>query len=44
VFAALTAVGVTPELAVAVALAQHGAQLVAAIAPGVLVAWSRAVA
>lgn len=44
VFAALTAVGVTPELAVAVALAQHGAQLVAAVVPGVLVAWSRAVA
>jgi hypothetical protein len=33
--------GISPTLALTVALAQHATQLMAAIVPGVLVAWWR---
>ena len=41
VYVALTLAGISPTLALTVALAQHATQLLAAILPGVLVAWQR---
>jgi uncharacterized membrane protein YbhN (UPF0104 family) len=41
VYVALTLAGISPTLALTVALAQHATQLMAAIVPGVLVAWWR---
>jgi uncharacterized membrane protein YbhN (UPF0104 family) len=40
-YVALTLAGISPTLALTVALAQHATQLMAAIVPGVLVAWWR---